>query len=322
MKKLIYSLLAVVLFSCNNTNAQKEKKIEKQTNVNVRKDIDSDEENHHSDDSFNGKYESHREVIQKEFTVLPNAFLNVHNIFGDVKVEGYNGNKVIVEVEKIIKAEDKADVELGVKEAKLAFDQIGDTLTFYTSEPYDTRPRKKLSYDWGNDNEKHRRNYIVHLNYTIKVPRSMGLQLSTVNNGKVDASEIDGRIKAYNVNGGITLTNVRAAHDVHSINGNVLINFLASPPENSKFHTLNGKLDITFPKDFSADCEFKSFNGNFYTDFDDIENLPAKTEKQVKNNENGTTYKLNKINSYRFGKGGKNIKIETFNGNAYIRKQS
>ena len=297
MKKLIYPVLAVVLLSCNNTNAQKEKRVEKQmnVNVNVREDEDSNEENRHSDDSFNGKYESHREVIQKEFTVSTNAFLNVHNIFGDVKVEGYNGNKVIVEVEKIIKAEDKADVELGVKEAKLAFDQIGDTLTFYTSEPYDTRPRKKLSYDWGN--EKHRRDYIVHLNYTIKVPRSIGLQLSTVNSGKVEASDIDGRIKANNVNGGITLTNVRAAHDVHSINGNVLINFLASPPENSKFYTLNGKLDITFPKDFSADCEFKSFNGNFYTDFDDIENLPAKTEKQVKNNENGTTYKLNNINS-------------------------
>ncbi len=322
MKKLIYPLLAIVLLSCNNTNAQKEKRAEKDINVNVNIGKDENSERHHSHDEFNGKYESHREVIQKEFTVSPYAFLNVYNIFGDVKVEGYNGTKVIVEVEKIIKAEDKADVELGVKEAKLAFDQTGDTLTFYTSEPYDTRPKKKLSYDWGNDNEKHRRDYIVHLNYTIKVPRSMGLRLSTVNSGKVEANDIDGRIKANNVNGGITLKNVKAAHDVHSINGNVLITFLASPPENSKFYTLNGKMDITLPKDFSADCEFKSFNGNFYTDFDDIENLPAKTEKQVKNNENGTTYKLNKINSYRFGKGGKNIKIETFNGNAFIRKQS
>jgi DUF4097 and DUF4098 domain-containing protein YvlB len=150
----------------------------------------------------------------------------------------------------------------------------------------------------------------------------MSLRIATVNNGSIEATDIDGLLKANNVNGKITLNKVKAAHDVHTVNGNVLITFTALPPESSKFYTLNGKMDITLPRDFSADCEFKSFNGNFYTDFDEVENLPARTEKVVKNGENGTTYKLNKINSYRFGKGGRNIKIETFNGNAYLRKDS
>jgi len=310
MKKLFFPILAAgVLLSCTKGNAQKDR---------------DEDTNRHYRNNYKDKPETHREVIKQEFTVSPNASLMVYNIFGDIKVEGYSGKEVVVEVEKIIKAESKSDVELALKEVKLGFDQQqNDTLTFYTAEPYDSRPRTKWSYDWSDDDEKKkRRDYIVHLNYTIKVPRGMALRVSTVDNGEIAVNDFDGLIKANNVNGGITLKNIKAAHDVHTINGDVLINFLASPPENSKFYTLNGKLDITLPKDFSADCEFKSFNGNFYTDFDGIEPLPAKVEKKVKQGEKGTTYKLSKIHAYRFGKGGKNIQIETFNGNAYLRKQS
>jgi hypothetical protein len=326
MKKLLMPLLAMALLSCTSSNAQKEENVNVQAHVNVddnevHVNIDTEEINrtvrkaiHHEFD----KKETHKEMITKEFEVNAKTNLRVYNIFGNVKVEGYSGSKVMVEVEKTLKANDKDDLEKAKSEVKLGFDLLADTLTFYTAEPYDTRPKKT----WNRDNNNQKRDYLVYLNYTIKVPKGLSLRISTVNDGEIVVANVDGIIKANNVNGGIALSNVRGANDVHTVNGNVKINFLSSPPENSKFYTLNGKLEIIVPNDFSADCEFKSFNGNFYTDFDQVESLPSIATKTEKKTEDGVKYRLNKTSAYRFGSGGKKIKVETFTGNAYIKKTS
>jgi hypothetical protein len=63
-------------------------------------------------------------------------------------------------------------------------------------------------------------------------------------------------------------------------------------------------------------------NGDFFTDFPQVELLPAAVTKVREKNGNGTVYKLNTITAVRFGKGGKTFKFETLNGNVYIKKQS
>lgn len=321
-------LMAVVLLSCTSSNAQKDENVEVNAKVNVEVhdtnpdlNIDTEEiistvkrEMHRDFD----KKDTHREIINKEFEVGSKSNLRVFNIFGSIKVEGYSGRKVIVEIEKIIKADGKEVLEKAKNEVKLGFENLADTLTFYTAEPYDNRPKTTRNREY---NQK-KREYVVYLNYTVKVPNGMSLRLNTVNDGEIEVANVDGIIKANNVNGGILLQNVRGANDVHTVNGNVKVNFLNSPPENSKFYTLNGKLELIVPNDFSADCEFKSFNGNFYTDFENVESLPSKVEKTENKSENGVRYKMNKGNAYRFGNGGKHLKVETFNGNAYIKKAS
>jgi hypothetical protein len=80
-------------------------------------------------------------------------------------------------------------------------------------------------------------------------------------------------------------------------------------------------LEVTYPGNLAADLEFKSMNGQFYTDFPDAEVLPTKVSKTESKNGSGTTYKLSKNNSVRIGAGGKLFKFETLNGNIYIKKQ-
>lgn len=63
-------------------------------------------------------------------------------------------------------------------------------------------------------------------------------------------------------------------------------------------------------------------NGEFYTDFQEVERLPARVTKVQEKKGDGIVYKLNAIPSVRFGKGGKIFKFETLNGNVYIKKQS
>lgn len=284
MKKLIIPILAGLVFSCTKAPAQ--------------------------DTKFNEK-------IKKEFIVSPNSVLAVYNIDGFIKVEGYAGNKVLIDVDKTISGKTNEILEEGKREFKLEFEQKGDSVIVYIAEPWDSRPNRNRDR-WNNDHRKIL--YHHNLNFTIKVPNSMNLVVSTINNGDIAVSNVYGFMKASNINGGIDIKNAQKANEIHTINGDVKINYTTLPPDNSKYYTLNGKLTAIFPNNLSADCEYKSFNGELFTDFENVEKLPSKVVKVIKENENGTTLKLSKGSAFRIGNGGKNLKFETFNGNIYIKK--
>lgn len=263
----------------------------------------------------------HTERISKEFA-LPNAaaasVLVIHNINGFIKVEGTTGDKVSLDVNKRITAKTTEVLEEGKKDFKLQFEQRGDTIIAYIAEPFDSRPNQNK---WRGHNDK-RIGYDFTLDFTVKVPRAMNLRVSTVNRGDVSVTDVAGNLKVNNVNGAIALTNVRGAADVHTINGNVDINYVGSPPDKSSYYTLNGNIRVSYPANLSADLQFKTFQGEFYTDFPEMEILPAQVTKNQEQKDGKTVYKLNKITAIRIGKGGKNLRFETFNGNVYIKKQS
>jgi hypothetical protein len=280
MKNLIIPILAGMVLSCANSTAQENK---------------------------------FKENIHKEFTVSANSSVAVYDLDGSIKVEGYDGDKVVIDINKVISAKNSQALEEGKQDTKLGFDQAGDSLIVYTAAPYDTRPNVR--------NQNVHIEYNIHLDYTIKVPKNVSLRLSTINNGDILVENVNGVMKVNNINGKITLNNIKAANDVHTINGDVTINYTSLPPDNSKYYTLNGNLNITYPADFSADCEFKSFQGDFFTDFENVEKLPTKISKTTEEDKHGTTHKLNKASIIRIGSGGKILKFETFNGNIYIKKQ-
>jgi DUF4097 and DUF4098 domain-containing protein YvlB len=106
------------------------------------------------------------------------------------------------------------------------------------------------------------------------------------------------------------------------VNGDITVDYTAVPADASSYNTINGNLKVTYPATLSADLEFKSMNGSFFTDFNEVEVLPFKVMKNDDSDSDGTTYKLDKNSNFRFGKGGKRFKFETLNGNVYIKKQS
>lgn len=267
------------------------------------------------------KAQDYKEHISKEFTLQKTAstsVLTIYNVFGFIKVEGYAGDKVVMEIDETISGKTSDIVEQGKREFKLEFDQTGDTVMAYIAEPYDSRPHEYRYNDW----HDRRIEYLYKLNFTVKVPYSMNLHVSTVNDGDVQVENVTGSLSVHNVNGPITITNAKGTTDAHTINGNLTVNYLAVPPASSTYYTLNGKLEVTYPANLSADLEFKSMNGAFYTDFPDFEVLPTRVTKNVQKEGSGTIYKLNKDTGLRIGSGGKTFRFETLNGNVYIKKQS
>jgi hypothetical protein len=260
------------------------------------------------------------EHIKKEFPVA-NAgasVLVIYNINGRINVEGSAGDKVFFDVDKRITADDRQDLEKGKQEFKLVFEQKGDTLMAYIAEPFDSRPNRN---NW-RDRDDRRIHYDFTLDFTVKIPRAMNVNVSTVNRGDISVKDVAGAMRVRNVNGAIALTNARGATDVHTINGNVDANYLASPPDKSSYYTLNGNIRVSYPANLSAEMQFKTFQGEFYTDFPEAETLPAHVVKNQERKGDKTVYKLNKTTAIRVGTGGKTLRFETFNGNVYIKKQS
>jgi len=263
-----------------------------------------------------------KEQIVKEYTLKQNAAsstLAIYNLNGDIKVEGYSGDKVVLEVDKTISGKTTEILEQGKAEFKVMFEQNEDSVIVYILEPHDTRPNR----NWRGYNDKRRIEYRYNLDFKVKVPYSMNLHVSTVNGGDVSVADVGGTLHSYNVNGKITLKNAKGSTEVRTINGNVEANYTAIPPGQSTYKTLNGDIKISYPASLSADCEFKTFQGEFYTDFENIESLPVKVVKnQEQKGDKTTVYKLNTETSIRIGNGGKLFRFETFNGNIYIKKQS
>lgn len=263
-----------------------------------------------------------KEHISKEFMLSKNvsgSTLFIYNISGFIKVEGYEGNKVLLEMDKTITADDDKNLETGKKEFKLGFDQKSDSITAYIAEPFDSRPHtNRYYYDDRDDIE-----YGFNVDFTLKVPFGMSLHISTVNNGIIMINNVNGTLHVNNVNEEISIKNAKGTTYAHTVNGDVSVSYLSNPPDESSYYTINGNIHVSYQPGFSADLQFKSMHGDLFTDFPDAELLPASATKvQEKHGGGGQVYKLNTITAVRFGKGGKTFKFETLNGDVYIKKQS
>jgi hypothetical protein len=260
-----------------------------------------------------------KEHIKKEFPVQKAAgtVLAIYNLEGSINVEGYAGDKVVLEIDKVISAKTDEQLETGKKEFKLEFEQKSDSIIVYIAEPYDTRPHSERQHY----NDRHIE-YRCQLQFTVKVPFDMSLDIRTVNKGSLSIQNVNGSLKAHNVNGSIAIKNAKGATEARTINGGVTVNYLSVPTDSSSYYTLNGTLEVTYPAALSANIQFKSMNGGFYTDFENTEPLPLFVVKNVENAGKGTLYRLDVARRIKFGNGGTVLKFETMNGNIYVKKQS
>lgn len=262
-----------------------------------------------------------KEKITKEFTLsgeTSHSTLFIYNVTGFIKVEGYSGTKIILEMDKTITADDDKNLEAGKKEFSLAFSQKSDSILAYIASPFDSRPRR----NWQYNNDRRDIEYDFKVDFTVKVPYGINLHISTVNDGIITVNNVSGNLHVNNVNDEISIKNAKGTTYAHTVNGDVTVNYTTNPSEESSYYTINGNIRVTYQPGLSADLQFKSMNGEFYTDFSETVLLPATTKKIQNTKGEGTVYKLDAVTSVRFGRGGKIFRFETLNGNVYIKKQS
>ncbi len=249
-----------------------------------------------------------KEHMSKEFTLTGDASgatLFIYNISGFIKVEGYSGNKVLLEMDKTITADDDKTLETGKKEFRLAFDEKADTIMAYIAAPYDSRPHR----NWHYNDDRAEIEYQYNVDFTVKVPYGMNLHISTVNDGIISVNNVSGTLHVNNVNEEISIKNAKGTTYAHTVNGDVTVSYLTNPPEESSYYTINGNIRVNYQPDLSADLQFKSMNGDFFTDFPEAELLPASVTKDRRKEGEGIVYKLNSYHRRPFRQGRQDIQI-------------
>lgn len=260
-----------------------------------------------------------KEHVSKQFTVNTKnteAVLAVYNIFGSIKVEGYDGDKVLLEIDKKITAKSQDEVDKGKDEFKFEMEQLQDSILVYVAAPYDSRPRQ----NWNRNEDRRSIRYKYCLDLVVKVPQGMRLRVSTVNDGNIQVSNVFGHLFVSNVNGSIDIDNAKGITKATTVNGKLNIRYAVNPPAASNYHTINGDITVYYKTNLDAELFFKSMNGSYYTDFDNAEPISNTLVKNGEKNDKGTVYKIEKNAGVKIGNGGKQFHFETLNGNVYIKK--
>ncbi len=241
--------------------------------------------------------------------------LVIKNVFGSINVQGYDGDKVKVEVKRTIKAKTQEDLELGKKELQLKVTTDSDRVILRPDAPYIDFDKQGLRYQWCDREEW---SYDHSLDFVVKVPRKIKLHVSTINDGEVLVRDMSGpSLKVSNINGGITLDNVSGTTDLNCINGDVSITYVRNPSKASTYYSLNGDISVKYQQGLSANVSFKTMNGEFFTDFDIARQF---TETKRSTESGKAKFRYEATPKLQIGNGDVTLDFETLNGNVYLKK--
>ncbi len=146
----------------------------------------------------------------------------------------------------------------------------------------------------------------------ILLPKSQNIRVTNSWSGTIYIDGFSGEVEANaNLNGGLVMSNLSGPITAYALNQGISVVFDKVGQEAPiVMTTTNGEIDVTLPKETSADVELSSWNGDIYTNFDlqkpDKDGLKSISSKKFKG---------------QLGKGGVAIKLKSTNGNIYLRKQ-
>lgn len=251
-----------------------------------------------------------------------NTVFHMKNIFGSVKVTGYEGDEILISGTKTTWKKNSNITASEADEVYLDSYHHKKNLFVFIQAP-DVEIEKDdddLHYHihW-NDKKKNRNRVRFEINLELKVPNYLRSEISTINGGEVEVENMRNGITANNVNGDVKLLEVSGETHAHTVNGDIAVLFAENPETDASFNTVNGKIEIEAYKNLSAVVTFKSLHGDLYTDFDDIKHLPNRLNKT--SNAGAKRYKIEQSSPIQIGNGGPEISFQLVNGSAYIKQR-
>lgn len=159
---------------------------------------------------------------------------------------------------------------------------------------------------------------VPDLKFTLEVPKNVNVYVATIMDGNINVDGVEGNVFASNVNGSVALNNIVKATNGTTVNGDVDVSFSKEPSVNARFSTINGDITLHVPEKASLTTKFKSYSGDFYTDLD-AEQLPNSIKKK-EHLASGEKIDIGSYTKAKIGSGEIEFSIETFSGNAYLKK--
>ena len=194
-----------------------------------------------------------RATITRNWPASGISQIKVFEVSGSISVEAVPGN----EISLVASAEGDLEVKKGVENDGLFTTEIvGDTLRIGRKD--EKRRGWNVGFFWGDDD--------VEIDYVLKVPASVALDVSTVN-GRIATRGTEGATEASTVNGTIDIE-TSGAHELQAttVNGRVKARF-TKDFNGARFKSVNGGVQASLPTTASFTVNLSQVNGDFEASF-------------------------------------------------------
>jgi len=262
------------------------------------------------------------ETIQRELTLDAGVReVAIDNVFGPVAVRAGAPGKVTLEVRQHATARRESALDEAFNEVTLSVETEGDRLSLVQDGPFRCEHGRKgwhSGCDWDPD-------YEVRWEWEVTVPPGIDLAVSTVNAGGLSIEGVRGRVRAANVNGPLHLSGLVGEVEASTVNGGVVAEFERAPAVDSSFETVNGRVELTLPRDTAAEVAVDTVHGDLYSDFEG-EAVPVKAV--VERDGGGHRYRFESGTVFRIGgagpksgarSAGVRLECTTVNGDIVVR---
>ncbi len=147
------------------------------------------------------------------------------------------------------------------------------------------------------------RNNDVSVDFTVRVPQGVRFIGRNVNGG-VEARALGGDVEAYTVNGSVNVSAAGIAR-AQTVNGTINASMGNSNWTNElEFKTVNGSITLELPSQTNTELQAETVNGDISTDF-----AMTVQGRFGRRHVSGT-----------IGSGGRQLQLETVNGNIRVRR--
>lgn len=210
--------------------------------------------------------------------------IRLDNVNGPVEIVAWSKNEVSIEAVK------EASDEDALKHIQIKVESTPAQLVIKTE--HDTT--------W-----KFWDRFQASVRYTLHVPKNARLDKINTVNAKITVTGVHGAMNLDTVNGSIKATDLRADARLESVNGSLTAEFDDLDRVKSvKLESVNGRVEITLPRDANANITTRSVNGSSHVD------------QAIKLNKSGRMGISGQI-----GSGGPAINLETVNGGIAVREK-
>lgn len=234
--------------------------------------------------------------------------LEIQNIWGDVRVLPGPEGEITLKTREHRSAPNQALFELSLEKFPLEIhhDNTGVAARVGHNEQ-----------QWWRGEECH--DCRIEVQFEAHVPPGTRVIAGTVNDGRVEVSDIGGQIDADNVNGPVAVYNASSCGTVGSINGKVTVSFVTVPGSDCSIETINGDINIEIPAGTGLDVAVDISNGRITSEFP-VD--PFAIPPRVEHRESGGAhrYTIEQAAGFRLAGGGPRFSVKSMNGDLRIHK--
>jgi hypothetical protein len=200
--------------------------------------------------------------FHKTYSIGPNGSLSIHNVSGDVKITGYNGEGIVVAVYKEGRDQDRVEVE-----DRSQGNRVDLSARYESCRNCSTN---------------------ASLRFEVQVPRSVNYNFEEIEtaSGNISIQGVTGRVRVNTASGDVLVRDVNGFVNANTASGTMEVREIAGAvkastascdvnvemarvegSENLVFSTASGNIHVKMPASLDADVAMSTSSGDIKTDF-------------------------------------------------------